>query len=181
MLGAFIRPPIPRRLSLQGPLSRFFSEDHRRLDELLERATRTPDRIAAEPFALFRSGLLRHIAMEEKVLIPAAREARRGEPLPAAAKLRIDHGAFTALLVPTPTAALVVERRALLDPHNRREEAQGGLYETCDDALGEAEAARLVARLREFPAPPLNPHNDGPLVRRHVRETVERARRQWEP
>jgi hypothetical protein len=42
--------------------------------------------------------------MEEKVLLPAAQKARGGEPLQIAAKLRLDHGALAALLVPTPTA-----------------------------------------------------------------------------
>jgi hypothetical protein len=37
--------------------------------------------------------------MEEKVLLPFAQKKRGGEPLPIAAKLRLDHGALAALLV----------------------------------------------------------------------------------
>jgi Hemerythrin HHE cation binding domain len=164
---------------MNGPLFRFFSDDHRRLDALLGRATATPGQVDLAAFGEFRAGILRHIGMEEKVLIPAARRARGGVPLPIAAKLRVDHGAIAALLVPTPTAALVEELRSVLGPHNRREEETGGLYRACDEAIGEAEAARLVAKLRGFPDVPLNPYNDSPLVTRHVRETLELARKQW--
>lgn len=165
---------------VKGPLYRFFSEDHRRLDGLLRRATASAGRIEPELFGEFRGGILKHIGMEEKVLIPAAQRARAGEPLAIAAKLRVDHGAIAALLVPAPTPEIVAELLSILGPHNRREEEEGGLYEACDAAVGEPGAERLVAELRSFPEVPLNPHNDGPQVLAHVRETVARARRQWE-
>lgn len=70
--------------------------------------------------------------MEEKVLFPAARA--RGQPLPIATRLRVDHGALAALLVPTPTPAIVAEILSVLGPHNLREEEPAGVYEACDDA-----------------------------------------------
>jgi hypothetical protein len=57
-------------------------------------------------FAEFRAGLLRHIAMEEKVLLPDAR-LRRGEPLPIAKQLLEDLALLASLMVPTPTHELV--------------------------------------------------------------------------
>ncbi|MEP6889972.1 MAG: hemerythrin domain-containing protein, partial [Nitrospirota bacterium] len=51
----------------------------------------------------FRAGLLRHIGTEEKILLPAAQRLRGGQPLPIAAKLRLDHGAIASLLMPPPT------------------------------------------------------------------------------
>lgn len=164
---------------MKGPLFRFFSDDHRRLDALLRRATAGPGLVDLAAFGEFRAGILRHIGMEEKVLIPAARRARDGEPLPIAAKLRVDHGAITALLVATPTPAIVEDLRSVLRPHNRREEEEDGLYEACDEAVGEPEAVRLVTELASFPEVPLNPYNDGPQVLRHIQETLELARRQW--
>jgi hypothetical protein len=163
---------------MHGPLHRFFSADHRRLDGLLERSTAEPDRVDLAPFGEFRAGLLRHIGMEEKVLFVAAREARGGEPLELAARLRVDHGAIAALLVPTPTPAIVAELRSVLGPHNRREE-EGGVYDACDEALGPAGAERLAEELREFPEVPLKPYNDGPLVLKHIEENLALARRQW--
>ena len=164
---------------MRGPLHLFFSADHRRLDALLRRSTEEPGRVDLAPFAEFRAGILRHIGMEEKVLFVAARRARGGEPLGLAAPLRVDHGAIAALLVPTPTPALVSDLVSILVPHNRREEEAGGVYEACDAALGQAAAARLVEQLRAFPGVPLKPYNDAPEVTKHIEENVASARRQW--
>ena len=82
----------------------FLERDHARLDQLLARAGRDPENIDMEAFGEFRRGLLKHIGMEEKILLPAIQRLRCGEPLAIAAKLRLDHGAIAALLVPTPRA-----------------------------------------------------------------------------
>jgi hypothetical protein len=164
---------------VRGPLHRFFAADHRRLDAALSRSIAGTGPVDLDAFGEFRAGILRHIGMEEKVLFAAAREARGGEPLPIAARLRIDHGAIAALLVPTPTRPIVAQLLAVLGPHNRREENAGGVYDACDDALGTAAAERLVAELRAFPEPPLKPYNDGPEAFRHIEATLERSRRQW--
>jgi hypothetical protein len=164
---------------MRGPLHRFFSADHRRLDVLLKRSIADPGRVDLAPFGEFRAGILRHIGMEEKVLFVAARRARGGEPLGLAARLRVDHGAIAALLVPTPTPDLVREIRSVLVPHNRREEEPGGAYDACDEALGPAESERLAEELRAFPEPPLKPYSDSPGVRRHIEENLALARRQW--
>ncbi|HKZ31685.1 MAG TPA: DUF1858 domain-containing protein [Vicinamibacteria bacterium] len=162
-----------------GPLHRFFASDHRRLAELLRRATAGEGPIDLGPYGAFRAGLLRHIGMEEKVLLVAAREARGGEPLPIAERLRVDHGAIAAMLVPTPTRALVAKILSVLGPHNGREEEPDGVYDACDQALGQAAATRLVEELREFPEPPLKPYNDAPAVMSHIAVNLELARRQW--
>src|SRR5262245_37810759 len=117
---------------MNGPLNRFFTADHRRLDGLLERSMSQPGRTDPGSFGEFRAGLLRHIAMEEKVIFAAARRAR-GAPLPIAARLRVDHGALTALLVPAPTPDTVERILSILGPHNRREEDRGGVYDSCDE------------------------------------------------
>ncbi|MCG6924860.1 MAG: hemerythrin domain-containing protein [Acidobacteria bacterium] len=164
---------------MHGPLHRFFAEDHRRLGALLERSMAAPGTVDLDPFEEFRAGILRHIGMEEKVLFVAAREARGGDPLPVAARLRVDHGAIASLLVPTPTPTLVAEIVSVLTPHNRREEEEGGVYDACDEALGAA-AVDLVKELEAFPAVPLKPYNDGLEVMKHIETTLELSRRQWE-
>ena len=165
---------------MTGPLHRFFAADHERLDVLLRRSIADPGRVDLVPFGQFRGGILRHIGMEEKYLFVIAKAARGGRPLDLAARLRVDHGAIAALLVPTPTPAIVEDLRSVLIPHNQREEEEGGVYEAADEALGPAEAARLVAELERFPEPPLKPYNDGPAVARHVAETLALSRRQWQ-
>lgn len=159
-----------------GPLARFFADDHRRLEAIFDRATATPDRIDRELFEQFRAGLLRHIGMEEKVLLPAVQRAQGGTPLPLARQLRLDHGAIAALLVPTPTPAVVRRLRALLVIHDALEEDLNGVYDTCDRVLPH-ESEQLLDTLRNFPAVRTAPHNDGPFVERHIAETLTLAGR----
>ena len=146
---------------MPGAIEVFLTQDHVLLDRLLDRAQRDDRTVDAEAYAEFRRGLLRHIAMEEKVLLPFARAARGGEPLPIAGALRKDHGAIARLLVPSPTAHLIDELRLLLGKHNAIEEGPEGLYATCDELAGAA-ADRLVARLRAQPQVPVARHYDGP-------------------
>jgi hypothetical protein len=98
-------------------------EDHARLDRLLAAATAGPN-IDTEAFARFRHDLLRHIAMEEKVLLPDARLRRGGAPLDVAPQLRADHGSIAKLLVRAPTAASVDTLRQVLARHNALEEGE---------------------------------------------------------
>jgi hypothetical protein len=157
--------------TVPGPLFAFFAGDHRRLDEILRRATTIPGRVDPALFEQFRGGLLRHIGMEEKVLLPAARRARGGEPLPVARRLRTDHGAIAALLVPTPTPEVVERILSVLAPHNALEEEPDSLYDTCDRLLS-GEAGSLLDELRAFPMVPLAPHQDSPLVEKHIAEAL---------
>ena len=133
-----------------GPIERFLTEDHVRLAELLERADPGDGTIDASAYAEFRRGLLRHIAMEEKVLLRFARDRRGGEPLPLAEALRRDHGEIARLLVPSPTPERCAALRSVLGRHNAIEEGPGGLYATCD-ALAADEAGAVVERLRGVP------------------------------
>jgi hypothetical protein len=160
-----------------GPIHSFLAEDHTRLDALLRRATADPDVMDAASFEEFRSGILRHIAMEEKILLPAAREANGGEPLSAARRLRVEHGAIAMLLVPTPTREIVAEIRSVLSGHNEIEEGPGGLYEQCDQLLaGDAES--MIARLRNCPRVKVAPHVDGPGVCRRAEDALRISSRQ---
>ena len=160
--------------AVASPLHRVLADDHRRLDALLERATANPGRIDREAYAGFRAGLLRHIGMEEKILLPAVQRLRGGEPLAVAASLRLQHGAIAALLVPTPTPDVVATLRAVLDAHNALEEGPGGLYETCEAIAGKTVGA-LVADLRAAPEVPAAAHVDGPKVLSAVRRALTRA------
>lgn len=148
-----------------GPIERFMVEDHVRLDRLLQVADPGGGTIDEEAYASFRHDLLRHIGMEEKVLLPYARARRGGEPLPFAATLRADHGQIARLLVESPTPALVESLRDLLARHNPLEEGAGGLYAACDALAGD-EAPAVVARLRAQPGVPVAKYHDGPRLRR---------------
>ncbi len=154
-----------------GPIARFLAEDHRRLEALLARAVAAPGAVDREPYDAFRAGLLRHIALEEKILLPAARQARGGEPLPIARRLRVEHGAIASLLVPPPTPELVRELRSILDPHDAIEEEAGGPYAACD-ALLAGGAADLLARMRAYPPVKVAGYYDGPRAVRTAAEAL---------
>jgi len=156
------------------PITDFLMEDHRRLEGLLQQAVAHADHVDQEAYAQFRAGLLRHIGMEEKILMPAAQRLRGGEPLLIAAKLRLDHGAIATLLIPTPTAAVIAMIRAILKDHNTIEEGPGGLYETCDELAG-SEAAQLLAKIQAAPEVAVLPHSDTPTVMNTLHRVLERA------
>lgn len=164
-------------LRRMGPLTGFLTEDHRRLEAILDRATAECGRIDPARFEEFRSGLLRHIGMEEKILLPAVQRARGGTPLAIAKQVRLDHGAIAALLVPTPTPEVVRRLRAILALHDAIEEAPHGVYADCDRSLA-GESATLLEQLRAFPPVRTAPHHDGPLVERHIAETLALAGRE---
>jgi hypothetical protein len=153
-----------------GAIARYLIADHERLDALLRRALAAPPAIEMTAYAKFRRGLLRHIGLEEKILLPAAERARGGVPLPIAARLRRDHGALAALLVPVPDVAILGAIRTILSGHNWLEEGPEGAYAACEHlagVAGEALAAELVA------APEVPVHE--PVEFARVAEATRRA------
>ncbi len=140
-----------------GPIQEGLCRDHAELARLLDAADRGAT-IDADAFQAFRGRLLRHIGMEEKLLLPAAKRARGGAALPLARQMRLDHAALAALLVPTPTPAIVGTLRALLAVHDAMEEGEGGVYAQCEPAACDA----LLRALREARIPKLAPYQDGP-------------------
>jgi hypothetical protein len=157
-----------------GPITDFLLEDHRRLERLLQSAVAQAGSVDVGAYDQFRAGLLRHIGMEEKILLPAAQRFRGGEPLPIAAKLRLDHGAIASLLMPPPSAAVIATICAVLKVHNTIEEGPGGLYETCDELAG-SESAQLLAKLQAAPEVAVLPCSDSPAVMPAVQRALERA------
>lgn len=164
---------------MAGPLTAWFAKDHARLDALLRLSVADPGAFDVEAFEAFRAGLLRHIAWEEKILLPAARRVRNGAPLPQARHLRVDHGAIASLLVPTPDATIVAELRSILEPHNAAEEEAGGLYQACDDLLA-ADASTLLEQVGAYPPVKVAGHRDGPGVYRTATEALRASARQAE-
>jgi hypothetical protein len=150
--------------------------DHRRLDILLERAAAGP-RLDAVAFETFRAGLLRHIAIEEKLLLPAARRARGGEPITRAHALRIDHGALGTLLVPSPDHALCAELARIITTHDALEEGPGGVYEECEALIGPDQSRVLCCNARAFPEIKVARHFDGEGVVRTAELALASARR----
>ena len=157
-----------------GLLFQFLSDDHERLDGLLEQATEKPDEFNVDIYMEFRKGLLRHIGIEEKIILPAIARFQNGKQAEVAARLRLDHGALVALLVPAPTMPIVETIRQILRIHNPLEEEEDGLYQLIDSLAGN-EVNDLLERVKNYPEVPMNPYNDWPGVLDVARRTVERA------
>ena len=155
----------------------YLADDHRRLDALLRSALTEP-RVDPLLYDEFRAGLLRHIGMEEKILMPAAQRANNGTPLPVAARLRLDHGALAALLMLVPTPAITSMIQAILMEHNHLEERQGGAYALCEQ-LTTAEAQSVLTRLRSAPRVAVIPPSSHPNVLHAARRAVTRAGYAW--
>ncbi len=156
---------------MPGPIQQLMAADHARLDRLLSEALAEPGVIDRAAFDAFRQGLLRHIALEEKILFPAAKRAQGGRSLAVARRLRVEHGALAALLVPTPTPGIAGEIRSLLAPHNALEEGDGGPYQLCD-ALLAPESAEIFERLRSYPPVKVGRYQDGPRACRTAEEAL---------
>src|SRR6185312_13150163 len=145
---------------MENGLRELLERDHARLDGLL-RAAAVGGHIDPVVYEEFRAGLLRHIGLEEKILLPTARRLRGGEPLEIARQLRLDHAALAALLVPTPTAAILSTLTSLLAAHNALEEGPHEMYAACEELAGVA-SSELLARMRAAPPVPTAAHYDGP-------------------
>jgi hypothetical protein len=144
------------------------SADHARLDALLVAATADPDRIDEAPYREFRAGLLRHIAMEEKVLFVFL----RGRGVDALVRdLHADHAAIASLLVPPPSHALIGTLRQILDEHNPLEDAPGGLYERCDREAGSA-VSELIERMQAIAPARASKYLDEPRIYEHIERMV---------
>lgn len=146
-----------------GPVFRVMEDDHRRLDALLARVE------AAGPapgplYDEFRSGLLRHMWVEEHEMMPRVRESFP-DACEALDRLHREHGALTALLVPVPTPGILATIRAILAPHNRIEEEPGGLYER----FGEEPS------LDRAPVIPLRACSEGPEAPAYCRRALARV------
>ncbi len=160
---------------MPGAVHDSLSRDHERLDALLRQSDADPATIDREAFAAFRTGLMRHIAMEEKVLLPEARRLRGGDPLPIARQLKADHAALASLLVPSPTHALVATIRGVLVEHNPLEEGEHGMYAACETLIA-GEAARVLAALEAVPPVRASEHVDEARIHEHIARMLHARR-----
>ena len=152
----------------------YLERDHRRLDHLLGYAASDPNTVERGAFAEFRRGLLKHISMEEKILLPTVQALRHGEPLRIAPQRRLQHGAIAALLVPSPRSAVVNALKVVLAKHNAIEEGTAGVYAECDRIVG-PEFVGLLGRLQAAAEVPVAGHVDSEKVEASARRALTRA------
>lgn len=154
-------------------ITEYLTNDHERLDRLLEALlaqTSIDDGIYLE----FKQGLLQHIRFEETILLPAAREANGGKPLALSARLRLDHGALAALLVPPPTVKILMAIRIILNVHNRLEEGANGVYMVCSRLLANR-SEQIISYFKSLPPIPLAKNPNVALAMESAVRAMERA------
>jgi len=166
------RPGLPCRMN--KVLYDFFTRDHRRIEAIFEEATRSGQQVDLEKYHEFRVGLLTHIKMEEKILFVAAQKGNGGEPLPLQAKLRLDHGALTSLMVCFPSPDVLKAVTHILEKHDLLEEEQGGMYEACEK-LTQHETQQILENLQNVTPVPVHPFNEAAYVIDVARRSMARA------
>ncbi|MFA5575025.1 MAG: hemerythrin domain-containing protein [Brumimicrobium sp.] len=159
---------------MNKPIYDFFTQDHRRIEEILEEAIKDIDNIDLVLYAKFRIELLTHIKMEEKGLFKAAQLANGDKPIPLAKQLRLEHGAITSLMVPPPNPDLIKVLKHILEAHDLKEEEPGGMYDICEK-LTKMQTEELLNTVKNFPKTPLHPHKDIPLAWSAAKRACERA------
>lgn len=159
---------------MNKPLYRFFADDHRRIEALLDKATEDMNHIQMDYYHQFRTGLLTHIKMEEKILFPAAQMANGNVPVPMAAQLRLEHSAITSLMAPPPNPELVKVLRYLLEQHDLMEEKPDGMYEICE-ALTHEQTQELLTQLAQVTEVPVLKHNPAGYALDAAKRALARA------
>jgi hypothetical protein len=159
---------------MKGLLYNYFMNDHRRLDALFDQATRDSGQYDKELYNQFRAGLLKHIKMEETILFPSVQKMNAGKSTSLLARLRLDHGALTALMVPPPSAVIIRAVRFILKGHNELEEEPEGLYDQCDE-MNQDVIQELMRKFEVTTDVPLVPHRSEPFVLDAMRRAMKRA------
>jgi hypothetical protein len=158
---------------MHGPLYNFFAEDHRRLDDVLKLADIRPGEYDMIAYGRFRSGLLKHIKMEETILFPTLEKLQSGVYSERIAKLRLDHGSLTALMVPPPSPAILKALRFILSGHNQLEEEMKGVYDVCDEFVQNPEA--VLDKIKQTSDVPVLAHKNELFILEATRRALTRA------
>lgn len=159
---------------MSKPLHQFFENDHLQIDIFLNKAIEQSNEIEMNYYHQFRTRLLRHIKMEEKVLFPAAKKINPEVIKEVIPQYRLEHGAITALMVPPPTLSLIKVIRYILEKHNKAEEEPGGLYDICEE-LTHGQTQRLLEELIATKEVPVQPLNKAPIAIEAAKRALARA------
>lgn len=159
---------------MEHAISEYLAHDHDRLDQFLQQSLAPDGSIDMESYHQFRQGLLRHIGIEEKILIPALLSGPHDEIKPVIDRIRLDHSAIVALLVPTPSPAIINALRSILTGHNALEEENGGIYER-GDLYDQQALQHLAEKMKETAEVRSLPNNPDPKVLEATRRALERA------
>lgn len=151
---------------------RVMDNQHRRIEWLLTESLGDGDQRALDlaAYTAFRETMLRHIGIEEKLLLAGLREAQV-QFAPAWAIHR-DHAALASLMSAEPDLALALEVARLVDTHMTLEEGPQGLFSVCARSLSEE---ALVVGAHAYPEVKPAPWSKAEWLPRTVQAALELA------
>lgn len=152
----------------------FLACDHDRLTDLFTRAVKNMPNVDLALYEEFRKGLFRHIAIEEKIVFPFLKQHPSSPGQEVFDRLRRDHGAIVALLVPLPSASVVATLESVLGIHNGIEEGTDGVYALLNSASSE-ESQQLMEDFHAAPEVPTHPLKPTDQVIEVTKRAVDRA------
>lgn len=159
---------------MHSPIYNFFTNDHRRLESILESAIIDINQIDLVLYHEFRVGILTHIKMEEKILFIAAQKANKDVPIHYAPQLRLEHGAITSLMVVPPTQKVIKVLKHVLAIHDEMEERNDGMYELCE-TLTQAQTNEIMEQLKAVTMVPVHPFNTADYALEVAKRALLRA------
>lgn len=156
----------------KGPIYNYLHKDHIILGDFLEKIIDKSGNIERSYYEKFREGILKHIGIEEKILIKSLE--KKGKVPAEILKLKLDHSAISALLVPEPTKGIINTIKEILRDHNLLEEMDGGFYDECDKWLKE-EVEAIIEKIKNYPPFKLMPNIPEKEVLKTTKRIVEGA------
>jgi hypothetical protein len=154
------------------PIHDFLGRDHARIAVHLERARAPAGDLDLRAYAEFRALLFRHLALEERILIPAVLRASPRDIVGLFTPIRAEHAAIRAMLLPTPDAALADEVGSFLLAHERAESGPNGVYSVAEIVLARR-AETIVEAMRAYPRAEPPPYENGPRSVRTARAALD--------
>ncbi len=147
-------------MSFMESVSRFMSDDHDRLDAILENYTKSRNNAneAKRLFSEFKVGLQRHIVWEEEILFPLFDDKTELHNEGPTEMMRTEHRRIKGVLTKmhdkistgdTDTERLETELRSVLRPHNDKEE--NILYPFIDLEFSDNEKAEALRKMKDMP------------------------------
>ncbi len=147
--------------------------EHRELLAMIAACTPRDGEVDLQAFDRYRLRQLRHVAIEEKVLLPVL--AGRASLSPAFQNgLRKDHEAIVVLCVTAPDPDFVHDLQEFISWHQRVEEQPGGLFDLYDQQVGDDRGVDKA--LAQLPAIALPSFATGAGVSVVVQQTLRQIR-----
>lgn len=161
---------------MRGKIYQYLADDHDRLDDYFSKANANPNEINMEYYDKFRYGLLRHIGIEEKIILPSITKYQNGKPADITEQLRLDHSAIATMFVPPPDQSIIATIEGILKVHNPMEEDEGGLYDILERLAG-ADYDMLLEKMIATPDVLVMPYREGQSITDSMLRVVARSGR----